>query len=334
MKRLDGASVRTVPYVEEETEFSVEFVKKEACRLFFPQGKSKMGNLEDFNIEIGNFSQEPINSFLDTEGKPCTYLEYLRDRGLYPSKSYIYLMTTLRQEKNASASDSSESEEKEIEERHSDDMPSEHCSNDSRKPDAGNQNTNTDSKNDPVKYCVVLEEDVDVSPLNNSIAIEYENITESHCSEVIIRSLSSCIHDAYLDKTLSDPFIQDEGLENFFPLEHGFTITSIHKGETCYLERVFSKISEDSEEKFFFPSWNDGSEEVIIHHPPEIWGYDEEKLILGVVTQFYNYPGVVYTWYNDGNIIKQGNNFSCITVDEPGVYRVEVKVGHEKAQLS
>ena len=63
-----------------------------------------MGNLNDFVVEIGNFSQEPIKDFVDTKGNPCSYLEYLRDRG--PSKSYIYLMTTSRDDSDLSDNDS------------------------------------------------------------------------------------------------------------------------------------------------------------------------------------------------------------------------------------
>ena len=39
LKRLEGASVRTVPYDEGETDFTLDFLKNEACRLFFQKTK-------------------------------------------------------------------------------------------------------------------------------------------------------------------------------------------------------------------------------------------------------------------------------------------------------
>ena len=77
VKKLEGASVRTVSYDEEKTEFTIDFLKDEACRLFFPHGNSKMGRLEDFKIEIGNFSQGPIHEFVDTKSNSYSYLEYI-----------------------------------------------------------------------------------------------------------------------------------------------------------------------------------------------------------------------------------------------------------------
>ena len=40
-----GASVRTIPYDEDKTDFTIEVLQHEACPLFFPEGKLKMRNL-------------------------------------------------------------------------------------------------------------------------------------------------------------------------------------------------------------------------------------------------------------------------------------------------
>ena len=176
----------------------------------------------------------------------------------------------------------------------------------------------------------VVLDGVDPTPFKHKIAIQYERLTDSSYSEVTIRSLSNSLEQCFWDRSLSDPSIQDEGLDNFCPVDHGFTITEIRKGETCYLKRVFTPPCDSSEEsscRFFFPCYDNSSEDLIIHHPSEIWGYDENRLVLGVVTQFYEDPDVEYTWYNNGSIVNQGHHLCCIPIVECGTYTVEVRVG-------
>ena len=336
VKRLEGASVRTVSYDEEKTEFTIDFLKDEACRLFFPQGNSKMGKLEDFKIEIGNFSQEPIHEFVDTKGNSCSYLEYLRDRGLYPSKSYIYLMTTARKDKNTASSTqfSSDSEDRfsSLADIASEELIAESVQNSKT---SKNKDVNNDSvQNDYAMYGVVLD-GVDVSQSKNQINIQYEGLTESSYSEVTLRCLSNSLQQCYWDKALFDPLIQEEGFENFCPLERGFTVTSIRKGDNCYIERVFTSCesSEESCSQFFFPCQDNKLDDLIVHHPTEIWGYDDNRLILGVVTKFFDNPDVLYIWYKNGNILKEGSNLCCIHINEDGVYNVQVKV-NGKEQMS
>ncbi|CAB3988726.1 dual specificity kinase shkC-like [Paramuricea clavata] len=342
LKRLEGASVRTVPYDEEETYFTLDFLKNEACRLFFP---------EDFEIEIGSFSQEPILAFVDTRGNPCSYLEYLRDRGLYPSKSYIYLMTTARGDKNTGTRDNISSEPKATKQHTDMDDENESEADATNSKHVARRLQNSESNEaeceikDPVKkddlvkdgniYGVCID-GIDVTPSKNQITIEYEELTEFSYSEVTIRSLANSLEQCYWDKSLSDPFIRNEGFDNFCPLEHGFTVTAIHKADTCYLERVFSPSCESFEEstsRFFYPCRDNSSNDIIIHHPLEIWGYDENRLMLGVVTSFMDNPEVEYVWYNGGDIARQGHNLCCIPVNEPGIYKVEVRVDG-KAEMS
>ena len=336
VKRLEGASVRTVSYDEEKTEFTIDFLKEEACRLFFPQGNSKMGKLENFKIEMGNFSQEPIHDFVDTKGNSCSYLEYMRDRGLYPSKCYIYLMTTAHKDKNTASSTqfSSDSGDRfsSIADIESQQLITESVQNNKT---SENKDVNNDPvQNDNTMYGVVLG-GVDVSPSKNQINIQYEGLTESSYSEVTLRCLSNSLQQYYWDKALFDPLIQEDGLENFCPLERGFTVTAIRKGDNCYIERVFTpcKSSEESCSQFFFPCQDNKLDDIIAHHPTEIWGYDDNRLILGVVTKFFDNPDVQYIWYNNGNIVKEGSNLCCIHINEDGIYKVQVKV-EGKEQMS
>ena len=296
-----------------------------------------MGKLQDFTIEIGNFSQEPIHEFVDTKGNSCSYLEYLRDRGLYPSKSYIYLMTTARKDKNMASSTrySSDSEDRfsSLADIASQQLITESVQNSKT---SKNKDVNNDSvQNDYAMYGVVLD-GVDVSQSKNQINYtKYEGLTESSYSEVTLRCLSNSLQQCYWDKALFDPLIQEEGFENFCPLERGFTVTSIRKGDNCYIERVFTpcESSEESCSQFFFPCPDNKLDDLIVHHPTEIWGYDDNRLILGVVTKFFDNPDVQYIWYKNGNIVKEGSNLCCIHINEDGVYKVQVKV-NGKEQMS
>ena len=52
------------------------------------------------DVELGNFAQEKIAEFKNTDGEKCTFKEYLKDRGLFASQFYVYLMTTLTEDEN------------------------------------------------------------------------------------------------------------------------------------------------------------------------------------------------------------------------------------------
>ena len=77
-------------------ELTVETIKAKAAKIFFPQGKSRKCNLKlsSMKLELGNFAEEKIKDFTDSEGNKCTYEQYLKTNGLYSSWNILYLMTT------------------------------------------------------------------------------------------------------------------------------------------------------------------------------------------------------------------------------------------------
>ncbi len=60
-------------------------------------------------VGLGNFQQEPIQSFYDREGNDVTYPEYLKSYGLYSSRTHLYLMTTAKTANNVDQSLANES---------------------------------------------------------------------------------------------------------------------------------------------------------------------------------------------------------------------------------
>ena len=61
-------------------------------------------------VGLGNFQQEPIQSFYDREGNEVTYPEYLKSYGLYSSRTHLYLMTTAKTVNNVDQSLANESQ--------------------------------------------------------------------------------------------------------------------------------------------------------------------------------------------------------------------------------
>ena len=62
---------------------------------------------------------------------------------------------------------------------------------------------------------------------------------------------------------------------------------------------------------------------LFIYPPLEVWAYDNDCLILGAVASCHTAVGVLYVWYRNGSLYKQGNKLSCIAIREPGLYSME-----------
>ncbi|KAK3705162.1 hypothetical protein QZH41_003137 [Actinostola sp. cb2023] len=274
VRRTGGGSIRRIVYTD-DNDITVEFLKSEGQRMFFPGGVSVHGPLKNMKVALGNFEQEAVSKFTDTEGNECSYPEYLRSRGLYASRSYIYLMTTAIPQQDDK-------------ERDEEEKATSQCEPTTKLPN--------------LVYAVCSAEDDGIDVKSNVLCISYEETKESSYSEVIMRSVSTSRYQCYDLQCLDDPLAQDTELDNYDPLENNFKVTEITKGNTCYLKKDFVNTTESdvSEESFSFPqlpldSW---SNKIILHPPSEVWGYDDNKLLLCVVTSCHE--DAYYTWYLDG----------------------------------
>ena len=72
IKTKDGGSVRDFYYNDDE-QITVESLTMKARKLFFPEGVSKYGAIEDMQRDLGNYAQETISVFRDLDGKKCTF---------------------------------------------------------------------------------------------------------------------------------------------------------------------------------------------------------------------------------------------------------------------
>jgi hypothetical protein len=93
----------------------------------------------------------------------------------------------------------------------------------------------------------------------------------------------------------NDFTLLDTPLAEFQPPESNFTISSISKGEKQYFRKVVREIEADIQDMnndqasqlsstYKFPMADIRQASLILHHPLEIWGYDNNQLILAVIT--------------------------------------------------
>lgn len=354
IKTKDGGGVRDMYYKEDE-DISVESLQMMASKLFFPQGVSKYGALEDMKIELGNYAQESVSVFCDLEGNQCTFPEYLKSRGLFASKCYVYLMSTLADTKECSPRRLKQAEDSGLEstplEEKAEKVSSPHldafmgCSKTQMSEEFQNlgMKTSTPVRSEPRSqtplYAPVSKEgEGTLCTVENvgdhRLVVTYESLQESSYSEVTLTSVTFSREQCFEMNCFSEPLTRDLELDEYDPLENGFTVVGISKGEICFLDKVYDESEPDEHGltnfRYEFPVATKDSSGLILHHPSEVWGYDGHQLIIGVVVSCHMALNARFVWYRNGSKIKEGHPFCCLAVTEPGDYSVEVFRGEER----
>ncbi|VDH92826.1 Hypothetical predicted protein [Mytilus galloprovincialis] len=109
---------------------------------------------------------------------------------------------------------------------------------------------------------------------------------------------------------------------NFDPLDFGFNVKTIKVAEKLFVdesckqkETSISLASEQETElgvNYSFPQSKLTLSQTInriIHGPEEIFGMDDCKLVLGIVSSTYNEPSTIYSWYLNDELIKSGGSY-------------------------
>ena len=68
IKTKDGGGVRDFYYNDDE-QITVQSLKMKARKLFFPEGVSKYGAIENMRLDLSNYAQETISVFRGLDGK-------------------------------------------------------------------------------------------------------------------------------------------------------------------------------------------------------------------------------------------------------------------------
>ena len=149
--------------------------------------------------------------------------------------------------------------------------------------------------------------------------ITYMKFKESSYSEVIMRCLYYSKKMCYETTLIDDPEIQPD---TFNPLEHGYEIHSIEKNGKVFMK--FNQSSPKNLEGIIRPMYTfpraRNRQDVILHHPDEIWGITDSGIELGIITQ-QNPRDINFIWTKGNEIIKSGMGVSVITVEEAGEYQ-------------
>lgn len=308
----DGRGVRELTY-NVDKEVTVDLLKNEARKFFFPEGVSKFGAASDMCFHLGNYAQEKITSFTDTDGKTCTFQEYLTSWGLFSSRFKVYLMSTFTGEDAVSQSQSSSQEQASAGQLinsydNKDTSGGKNVFMGAEKTQLSGDFENLTMASTP-KTSVEAEED-QRPPLmlrdqaahftderENHLAITYENLTQSSYSEIVLRAITFSRRDCYDLHSFNDPTIQDVKLQDFDPLDYGFTVVDISKREKCFVERIDEILDEKEEFKVVFPQADGQCGSLILHPPSEVWGYDGKQLMLGVVASCHMSTSAWYVWY-------------------------------------
>ena len=173
---------------------------------------------------------------------------------------------------------------------------------------------------------------------DHRLMINYAMYTVSSYSEIVLKLIAFSRKDCFDMKCVSESDLQDIDVEEFDPLEHGFTVVHISKGQKCFLnvhDVEPSDVPSSPSPGKVLPEASDHfdgakSDRLIVSPPSEVWGYHANCLILGVVASCYMTVSALYVWYRNGLSYKQGNKLSCIAIRKAGVYTVEVQYGEER----
>ena len=346
VRTKDGGGVRDFSYVDDD-QITVESLKTKAMKLFFPGGASKYGPLKDMQLALGNYAQETITGFQDIDGKQCTFQEYLKSRGLYASKCPVYLMSTLTVGHEVSGLETASIEEAEQASASTSGVFM-GCNRTQLSEEFNSLQMTTStptklaSRSQTSLYCLASKDgEGTVCTVENMgdhrLFVTYESVTaESSYAEVTIKSVIFSREQCYETQCFSEPFTRDIALDEYDPLENGFTVVGISKSETCFLDKIYECTQPsyghgDEEFKYHFPQATlDNSSGLILHSPSEIWGYDGNQLIIGVVASCHMDNDARYVWYRNGSKLKEGRTLCCLPVNEPGSYSVEVLHGEQR----
>ena len=338
--KLGGAGIRKVTFEGDEIDhITPEVIAQKASHMFFPGGQSKMGALSDMVVRLGTYSRDVVNTFTTLDGEPCSYLQHVKEFGLFRSTIKYYLMTTPKTTaKQQCDSEEETKDSKELKQRVTERERKDSKDAGEAKPTAGSVHSSSRggifNEISGLTLLDELEPQLMVISTANSpvgeLCIEYEEIRESSYSEVLMRSLSYNIKQCYDLQSLLQPEIKETPLREYSPLEMGpYHVSRLQRGGIYYLNLEYEPSKENpeiEESRYTFPQ-ADEEAGLILHPPSQMWGYDHGRLIAAVIASCHGEPNANYSWCKEGAVYKQGTFLSSICIDEPGTYFVRVEYG-------
>ena len=91
-----GGGLRALDYPRDEAQ-TVGSLLAIGKNLFFPNGKKHIGNIEEMDISLSNYSGDEFTKFKDRNGNPCSFQYFLKSYGFFSSQYYFYLKTSKKE---------------------------------------------------------------------------------------------------------------------------------------------------------------------------------------------------------------------------------------------
>lgn len=91
-----GGGTRMMEYFADEN-LTVPDIVRIGSNFFFPKKKNQLGDLMDMEVSLASFSGENLETFMDLDGKECSFQEYLKSHGLFSSQYHLYIRTKLKE---------------------------------------------------------------------------------------------------------------------------------------------------------------------------------------------------------------------------------------------
>lgn len=90
MTKGKGGGNRIIEYQFGE-ELTIDYIKKMSSGFFFPEGRSNIGSLDEFDVYAASSNGQTLENFVDTNKNPCSFTEFLKSNGLFASQCHLYL---------------------------------------------------------------------------------------------------------------------------------------------------------------------------------------------------------------------------------------------------
>ncbi|CAC5416190.1 unnamed protein product [Mytilus coruscus] len=326
--KADVGSVRQLPISTLDLEIDDVILLRTG--VFYPDGKSKYGHLKEMEIYLADAFGQKLTFERVNETKP-NLGNYLRFNRLQLSKCTFYLMTKLRKDqsfisKNEQTGISLHDQSSSYVSIQSDNFITPQQDLVSNKTRSLEQQQAISNQSQwsillPVDVCGTVKE-------RQEIVIRYYREHLSKYSEETSIISCSSIRQCKDITSFDEPVAVDEV---YNPCDNGFSICRMQIGGKDFIDTKFERIDGVLKKTTRYPSAGVNIDGIIIHEALEIWGYDEDNLLIGLVIG--TTENALYTWFKDNIMISSGS-MNIIVVTEPGIYSCEVSLFADITQFS
>ncbi len=183
-------------------------------------------------------------------------------------------------------------------------------------------------------------QNVNVTECKKALKLKFFRETESSYSEVTTRlncySIEECMTLLTGDSDWRDSEMGGhDQADDCNPLRYGYKLAELE----CEGHTVLQTKWTENGMIVTFPSSTmfTHCESMIMYGPEQVFGFDGKYFILGAVCVLHGQTCVEYAWSRNGTVFERGQDLALIVVSPPGEYRVSINtqaVGGEKLEFN